>query len=82
MLSDSEKARIHKIIMSEKFGIDAYTLDNLLGDDLGLDSITIIDMIMELEEEFGVNLIEQVGHRPTKYSVQNIYDLVDNCLHL
>lgn len=43
-------------LISEQFGVDAdsVTMDTTFEDDLGADSLDIVELSMALEEEFGV----------------------------
>ena len=44
-------------LISEQFGVEAYTItmETTFTDDLGADSLDIVELSMALEEEFGVS---------------------------
>lgn len=48
-------------IVTEKLGVDAeeVTLDSDLTEDLGADSLDLVDLVMALEDEFGVKVEDE-----------------------
>ena len=38
---------------------DAVTVDSLIADDLGADSLDVVDMVMSLEEEFDIEIPDE-----------------------
>ena len=52
--------RIKKIIVN-RLGVDEskITEDSSFVDDLGLDSLDIVDLIMAFEEEFGIEILDE-----------------------
>lgn len=81
-LNNDQKNEIHKILMDERFGIKTYSLDNLLGDDLGLDSLDLIELVMAIEETFDIDLSSNIHGKIAEYSVGNLYDSIDTALKL
>ena len=47
-----------KKILSDQFDVeeDSITPDTLIADDLGADSLDLFEMVMALEEEFGIEI--------------------------
>lgn len=47
-----------KVILSEQFDVefDAITADSNLADDLGADSLDVVDLLMSIEDEFEVEI--------------------------
>ena len=45
-------------VLAEQFGIDkeTITMDTNLIDDIGADSLDVVELIMALEEEFGITI--------------------------
>lgn len=48
-------------LISEQFGVEAdtITMDTTFTDDLGADSLDIVELSMALEEEFGVTIADE-----------------------
>ena len=48
-------------LISEQFGVEAdtITVDTTFEDDLGADSLDIVELSMALEEEFGVTIADE-----------------------
>ena len=48
-------------LISEQFGVEAdtITMDTTFEDDLGADSLDIVELSMALEEEFGVTIADE-----------------------
>ena len=45
---------------------DSVTMDSLITDDLGADSLDVVDMVMSLEEEFDIEIPdEEIGNMKT-----------------
>lgn len=51
-----------KVILAEQLDVDEekITLEASISDDLGADSLDIADIVMSLEEEFDVNISDEV----------------------
>ena len=63
--------------LAEQFEVspDTITLDTNLVDDLGADSLDVVELIMSIEDEFGVSIAdEEAAHLVT---VQRIVDYVE-----
>ena len=47
-----------KAILSEQFDVeeDSITLDTSVGDDLGADSLDVVDLLMSIEDEFEIEI--------------------------
>ncbi|QGU95234.1 acyl carrier protein [Clostridium bovifaecis] len=65
--------RVKKII-ADQLGIDENTIamDSLFVDDLGADSLDVVELIMALEEEFDIEIPDEDAERATK-----VGDVVD-----
>ncbi len=50
--------RIHELI-KEKFGLENVTNDMVLSKDLGADSIALLEIVMDVEDEFGVEIEDE-----------------------
>ena len=50
-----------KAILSEQLDVDAadITMESLIADDLGADSIDVVDLIMSLEDEFDMEIPDE-----------------------
>lgn len=67
-----------KELVAEQLNIskESITENSNVVDDLGADSLDVIEMLMTLEEEFGVTIPdEQIGQIRT---ISQIVDLIDN----
>lgn len=58
MKEDSIETRVRTILASEVFGVDfdEITSNSDLTEDLGLDSLDRVELIMDLEEEFKIEI--------------------------
>lgn len=63
-----------KDILSKQFDVDSdsITSDTSLTDDLGADSLDVVDLIMSIEDEFGIEIPDEVAEQ-----VKTVGDLVD-----
>ena len=50
-----------QVIVSNQFDVDkdTITMDTNIGDDLGADSLDVVDMLMSLEDEFNVEIPDE-----------------------
>lgn len=66
-----------KNALAEQFEVspDTITLDTNLIDDLGADSLDVVELIMSIEDEFGVSISDEEAANLT--SVQRIVDFVE-----
>ena len=53
-------------LIAEQFAIDAdeITMDSSFVDDLGADSVDLVELVMAMEEEFDIGEIEEKPPRP------------------
>lgn len=66
--------KIFKIVAKEfKIPIESITFEKTLSEDLGADSLALVDLIMEIEDEFGVEIIDYDGNS----NVKTVNDLVE-----
>lgn len=67
-----------KTIIAEHLGIDEadITLDSTMNDDLGADSIDAAEIIMAIEDEFSIEIPEEVMEEFT--SLRDIVDYVES----
>lgn len=59
--------RVKKII-ADQLGLDENTvaMDSLFVDDLGADSLDVVELIMALEEEFDIEIPDEEAEKATK----------------
>jgi len=55
-----------------------FTADSILKDDLNIDSLYAVEMILELEEKFSINI--QIEEMEDLIKVQDVVDLVNRKL--
>ena len=62
-MSNEEIFQTMKDLVSEQFGmeLDEVTLETSFEDDLGADSVDLVELVMAMEEEFEVKAIKTVG---------------------
>lgn len=67
-----------KTILAEQLDIseDIITLDSLIVEDLGADSLDAIDIVMSVEDEFGIEVPDEVVEQME--SVNNIVTFIEN----
>ena len=67
-----------KNMLVEKLGIqeDKITLESEIIKDLGADSLDLVEMLLSLEENFGVTVSDE--QTETIKSVKDIVDIIDN----
>ena len=63
-----------KAIVVEQLGVDEaeVTIDSTFIDDLGADSLDIVELIMAFEEEFNVEIPDDVAEKTVKDTVEYI----------
>ena len=63
--------------LAEQFEVspDTITLDTNLVDDLGADSLDVVELIMSIEDEFGVSISDEEA--ASLVTVQRIVDYVE-----
>lgn len=72
MSSQDIEERVMKVI-SEQLGVDRdnLTYDTSFVNDLGSDSLDLVELVMELEEEFGISIPEEASE-----DVQTVGDVI------
>ena len=68
-----------KAILSEQFDVeeDSITQETVIAEDLGADSLDIIEMLMTLEDEYGVTIPDdQINQVKT---VKEVAELIEKC---
>lgn len=67
-------------ILVDKLGVepDMVKNDAKFEDDLGGDSLDCVELIMEFEHEFGINIKDEDAEKCE--TVKDMYDLVENAL--
>ncbi len=67
-----------KEMLVDKLGIseDKVTLDSEIIKDLGADSLDLVEMILSLEENFGVTITDE--QTESIKTVKDIVDIIDN----
>lgn len=67
-----------KTILAEQLDIEenAITPDSLIVEDLGADSLDAIDIVMSVEDEFGIEVPDEIVEKME--SVNDIITFVDN----
>jgi acyl carrier protein len=75
--TDTE-TRVHKLLV-EHLGVDPekVTPDAALVDDLGADSLDIVEVELAVEEEFGFEFPDTEGTIPLDATVARVVELVD-----
>lgn len=68
-----------KELLAEQLGIDAKTIndDSSILEDLGADSLDIIEMLMTLEDEYGVTIPDDKINQVK--TVKEVADLIEQC---
>ncbi len=54
--------------------------DAVLEDDLGADSLDAVEIVIELEREFGISIPDEKMYGNEGCTVKDVYDLVDGML--
>ena len=67
-----------RTILSEQLSVeeDEITLDSNIIDDLGADSLDLVDMAMTVEDEFGIELPEEMLEKVQ--TVEDVINYIDN----
>ena len=74
------KDRVAKIIANQLgINVSDITPDANVVEDLGADSLDVVELVMALEEEFDVQIPDKEAERITR--VQNIFDYMGKVLH-
>lgn len=66
-----------KSVISDQLGVDSndIKMDSSFIDDLGADSLDVVELVMALEEEFEIEIDDEAAG--TIVSVQNAMDYID-----
>lgn len=80
-MGDLDVERRVREIVADQLGIteEDVTPDATLGENLGADSLDLIELFMALEEEFGIEISEQMAEK-----IETVADLIgflDNRVH-
>jgi acyl carrier protein len=78
--NEQVEARIKKVFIQE-LGLsdEQYTLDAIISDDLGADSLDRVELIMGMEEEFDINISDEEAEKAL--TVNDAIRLVKRYLH-
>ena len=69
------ESRVKKIV-SEQLGVkEEVTLDASFVDDLGADSLDTVELVMALEEEFGIEIQDEEAEKIT--TIQQAIDFIE-----
>ncbi len=66
--------RLNLQIEPDEIGTDA----QLFGEGLGLDSIDALELVVAVEEEFGISITDQETGQKALVSVKTLADFIDN----
>ena len=79
MEKEQIEAGIKKVFIHElRLDYNQYTLDAVISDDLGADSLDVVELIMAMEEEFGIELIDHDAEKVS--TVSDAIELVKRSL--
>ena len=68
---------VNRIIMDQlQVSKDLVTPESTIIDDLGADSLDIVELIMALEEEFNIEIPDEVAEKMIPCTVGDVYELV------
>lgn len=76
---DNTKAVINSILTEKRFS-DAIAADMKLSEDLGFDSLSLVELIVDLEDRFDIEIDESDLDPSRLKTVAQIYSLVDKYL--
>lgn len=76
---DNTKAVINSILTEKRFS-DAIAADMKLSEDLGFDSLSLVELIVDLEDRFDIEIDESDLNPSQLKTVAQIYSLVDKYL--
>lgn len=81
MIDKSQVAAKIKTIFHEKLGVDEANLTSraTLYDDLGLDSLDVLETLMAIEKEFGIKIGDEDAEKLTTFGA--VTDYVLNHVH-
>ena len=69
-----------KTIIADQLNVDEYevTMDALFVDDLDADSLDVVEVVMELEEEFDIEISDEESEKMVR--VKDVVELVERKL--
>ena len=70
------KEKVNEILKEKSF-CDAITSELKLREDLGLDSLNMVELMVELEDKFNIEIEESDLDPAALQTVSQIYDLVE-----
>ena len=76
---DNTKAVINSILTEKRFS-DAISADMKLSEDLGFDSLSLVELIVDLEDRFDIEIDESDLDPSQLKTVGQIYSLIDKYL--
>ena len=76
MATKTLDGQIITIIAEETDFTDPITRSLVFYDDIPMDSLTMVEMTMRLEEEFDIDLVEDEENLQAKLSVQQLLDVI------
>jgi acyl carrier protein len=82
MATQTLDEQIITIIAEETDFTDPITPSLVFYDDIPMDSLTMVEMTMRLEEEFDIDLVEDEESLQSKLSVQQLLDVIHEKLEL
>ena len=67
-------------ILSDQFDVDetSITPDTLIADDLGADSLDVVDLVMSIEDEFEIEIPDEEAEKFV--TIKDILDYLENVL--
>ena len=67
-----------KAILSEQFDVeeDTITADTTIQDDLGADSLDVVELMMALEENFGISIPDE--ELPNLHTVESVVKYIED----
>ena len=80
MIDDKVAARVIEILaLNFELDPEEITLDSVLTEDFNIDSLDIVELIMNLENEFNIEITDD--SLPSVHTVQDIVQYIQDCLH-
>jgi acyl carrier protein len=69
-------------VLTYVLGVDYSEIkgDAVLSDDLDVDSLDAVEIVMELEHEFGISIPDEKMYGNESCTVKDVYDLVEELL--
>ena len=69
-------------VLTDILGVDYSEIkdDAVLSDDLGADSLDAVEIVMDLEHEFGIYIADEKIYGNESCTVKDVYDLVEELI--